>query len=81
MYIRTQLRPALSLAGILEIAAMTQRRACFGAAMRRLDEERTRVAIDMMGGKKPRIKLSGWPNESNSKQHDQNDVETSKGFS
>jgi hypothetical protein len=30
------------------------------------------------GGKKLGIKLSGWPNEDNSKQHDQNDIETSK---
>ena len=48
VYIRTQLRPAFSLGGILEIASMTQQRACVGARTRRLDDKRTRMAVDMV---------------------------------
>ena len=45
-YISTQVSPALFFAEILETAAATQRRACFGDVTQDLDEEKTRMAID-----------------------------------
>jgi len=53
-YMRTQLSFAFSLAMILEIAAMMQRRACFGALTRDSDGERTRMAINAVWWKEGR---------------------------
>jgi hypothetical protein len=45
-YMIAQLSSTFSWAEIFEIAEVTQRRACFGATARALDEEETRMPID-----------------------------------
>lgn len=54
-YIRTQLKPAFSLGGILKIASMTQRWPCF-ARMWCLDDKKTKMTIDVVWWKEVRNK-------------------------
>jgi hypothetical protein len=74
-YVITQLSSTFYWAETFEIAEVTPRRACFGAAARALDEEETGMPIDDAWRKGSKIDLNAWPNGSNSEKSDQNDLE------